>query len=163
MAKMRLSQLGSEHEIVVEPHDGQTVLRVDGEERMRARSLPGYLDVGGRVIPYHACRTADGVEVWIGGQTYRFETATAARARHGPAAAAGSQITAPMPGTVRRVEVQVGDEVAERQAVVILESMKMELTLHAPRAGMVERVSCVAGQLVDMGAVLVALQEEPEA
>jgi propionyl-CoA carboxylase alpha chain len=64
---------------------------------------------------------------------------------------------APMPGTVVRVEVAEGDEVAEGQTLVILEAMKMEHTLRAPHAGTVTEVRCAPGNQVDADAVLVVV------
>ena len=42
--------------------------------------------------------------------------------------------------------------------LVLLEAMKMEYRLSAPRAGVIESVNCVAGDLVDLGKLLVALE-----
>jgi len=74
--------------------------------------------------------------------------------------AAGS-LTAPMPGSVVRVLVEVGAEVAAGQPLVVLEAMKMEHTVAAPAAGTVSAVGVTAGQQVDAGAVLVVV-DEPE-
>ena len=74
--------------------------------------------------------------------------------------AAGS-LTAPMPGAVVRVLVEVGAEVAAGQALVVLEAMKMEHTVAAPAAGTVSAVGVTAGQQVDAGTVLVVV-DEPE-
>lgn len=53
-----------------------------------------------------------------------------------PSGSAGSvKVEAPMPGTVLRVNVNVGDTVEEGQAVVILEAMKMENEIAAPKSG----------------------------
>ena len=63
-----------------------------------------------------------------------------------------------MPGKILQVEVAVGDTVTERQAVIVMESMKMENTLHAPRAGVVSEVRCKPGQTVDMGEILLVIE-----
>jgi biotin carboxyl carrier protein len=62
-----------------------------------------------------------------------------------------------MPGTVIRVEVAPGDAVLARQALVVLEAMKMEIPVHSPFAGIVESVHVEPGQRVAGGAVLVQL------
>jgi acetyl-CoA carboxylase biotin carboxyl carrier protein len=68
-----------------------------------------------------------------------------------------TSVNAHITGTVWKIEVRPGDEVAEGQVCVILESMKMEMPLEAPRAGVVERVHVAEGQAVAEGDVLVTL------
>lgn len=67
-------------------------------------------------------------------------------------------ITAPMPGLVVRVEVEVGQSVKPGQGVVIVEAMKMENELKAPGEGVVARIEVEAGQTVEKGAVLLVLE-----
>ena len=64
-----------------------------------------------------------------------------------------------MPGRVVLVKVGAGDTVAEGQELVVMEAMKMELTLKAPRDGRVEAVQAAAGDFVDADAVLVRLAD----
>ena len=61
-------------------------------------------------------------------------------------------------GTVWKIEVKPGDEVAEEQSLVILESMKMEMPVEAPQAGRVLEVKVSEGQAVEEGDVLVTLE-----
>jgi acetyl/propionyl-CoA carboxylase alpha subunit len=75
----------------------------------------------------------------------------------GPAPA-GSAVTAPMPGTVIRVEVKPGDDVAARRPLVVLEAMKMEIPVHSPFDGRVRAVHVVEGDQVAGGALLVELE-----
>ena len=81
---------------------------------------------------------------------------TAARG-HGAAAEGSAAITAPMPGTVIRVEVAEGDEVQARTPLVVLEAMKMEIPVHSPFDAKVEAVHVAAGDRVAGGALLVEL------
>lgn len=74
-----------------------------------------------------------------------------------PAAAGAGDVTAPMPGNVLDVLVNVGDTVSAGQTVVILEAMKMENEIVAEVAGTVKAVSCKKGDVVDTGAVLVSV------
>jgi acetyl/propionyl-CoA carboxylase alpha subunit len=67
---------------------------------------------------------------------------------------------APMPGTIVALKVAVGDRVTAGQPLLIMEGMKMELTLTAPVAGVVERVLCAAGDSVDADAVLVDIRPD---
>jgi pyruvate carboxylase len=66
-------------------------------------------------------------------------------------------ITALMPGKILRIEVSVGDTVEEKQTLAIMESMKMETALKAPRAGRVDEIHCQAGQVVEMGQLLITI------
>src|ERR1700739_357897 len=61
-------------------------------------------------------------------------------------------------GTVWRIEVEVGDTVEEGDAVVILESMKMEMPVEAEDPGVVTEILCTEGQSVSEGATLVVLE-----
>ena len=75
-----------------------------------------------------------------------------------PAGSAGSiKVEAPMPGTVLKVNVKVGDTVEEGQAVVILEAMKMENEIAAPKSGTVASVNASQGAAVNTGDLLITL------
>ena len=63
-----------------------------------------------------------------------------------------------MPGKVIQVLVAEGDAVEENARLVVMEAMKMELTIRAPHAGQVARLPVQAGQLVDAGTVLVEIE-----
>jgi len=75
------------------------------------------------------------------------------------AAAGGDRVVAPMPGRIVVVRAQPDQTVAEGQELVVMEAMKMELSLKAPRAGRIESVQAAAGDFVDADAVLVRLAE----
>ncbi|NLE49790.1 MAG: biotin/lipoyl-binding protein [Chloroflexi bacterium] len=66
-------------------------------------------------------------------------------------------IRAPMPGLIVRMPIQEGQAVAKGDTVVILESMKMENELKAPRDGTIHRVSVRAGDSVEQNKVLVTI------
>ena len=71
---------------------------------------------------------------------------------------AGSvKVEAPMPGTVLKVNVKVGDSVEAGQTVAVLEAMKMENDIVAPSAGTVASVNVSVGESVNSGDVLVTL------
>ena len=72
-------------------------------------------------------------------------------------ATAGS-LLAPMPGTVVRVEAQLGDSVHAGQVLVVLEAMKMEHSVRTPQEGTLARLNVSAGQAVDMGTVLAVVE-----
>ena len=67
-------------------------------------------------------------------------------------------IVAPMPGRVVRVLVANGDQVDVRQPVVVVEAMKMENELRAPRAGHVKEIAVAPGTSVEAGRVLAVIE-----
>lgn len=95
--------------------------------------------------------------VQIEGQAYALTTVTSTSQRRRGAAASGD-LTAQMPGQIRDVRVQEGDAVEAGQTLVVMEAMKMEMRITAPRASRVKRVLVQAGAIVERGAVLVELE-----
>jgi acetyl/propionyl-CoA carboxylase alpha subunit len=78
--------------------------------------------------------------------------------RIGAAQGGSSIVTAPMPGTVIRVEVEAGAETRARQPLVVLEAMKMEIPVHSPFDGTVRAVHVAPGDRVAGGTPLVELE-----
>jgi acetyl-CoA carboxylase biotin carboxyl carrier protein len=68
-----------------------------------------------------------------------------------------TSVNAHITGTVWKIEVKEGEQVTEGQVCVILESMKMEMPVEAPRPGKVEKIHVTEGQAVSEGDVLVTL------
>lgn len=76
-----------------------------------------------------------------------------------PAAAGeGETITAPMPGTILAVNINVGDAVKKGQVLFILEAMKMENEIMAPHDGTVTAIGTTKGSSVNSGDLLCTLQ-----
>ena len=67
-------------------------------------------------------------------------------------------VEAPITGTIWKVECEVGQEIAEGDTVVIIESMKMELPIDAEDEGTVTEIRCEKGQAVKEGDTLVVLE-----
>jgi len=77
----------------------------------------------------------------------------------GRAQAAGpATVRAPIPGRVARVMVKVGDGVSAGKGLVVLEAMKMENEIKAPRDGVVKSVGCAEGAAVETGQTLVIIE-----
>ncbi len=81
--------------------------------------------------------------------------------RHGASHGTAS-LTAPMPGTLIKVLVSAGQSVEEGQPLLVLEAMKMEHTIVAPHAGVVQRLPFAAGASVAGGATLIEIEENEE-
>lgn len=67
-------------------------------------------------------------------------------------------LSAPMPATVVAVKTAPGQDVREGDLLVMLEAMKMELPIKAPRAGRVKSIACREGELVAAGVPLLELE-----
>ncbi len=71
---------------------------------------------------------------------------------------AAAELKAPMPAVVLDVMVAPGDEVADGQGLCVIEAMKMENLMRAPRGGVVKEVKIEKGQGVALGDVLVVIE-----
>ena len=81
----------------------------------------------------------------------------AAAAAPAAQAASGEPVSAPLAGNIFKVNVSVGDSVAEGDVVIILEAMKMETEIRAHQAGTVSAVKVKEGDSVSVGDVLITL------
>jgi 3-methylcrotonyl-CoA carboxylase alpha subunit len=154
-----LSLREQRYEIEAHGHDGNYQLQYgDAHGQVRgARHDDGMLsarfDDAGVRLAVHA--DAERVSLHDArGQRYGFLRA-AAFAWESKEGAGGNQIIAPMPGRIVLVKTKAGDDVEEGQELLVMEAMKMELALKAPRAGTIESVSATQGEFVEADAVLV--------
>jgi 3-methylcrotonyl-CoA carboxylase alpha subunit len=150
---------GTRYEIEAHGHAGAYQLRhgeQQGEVRgalLDAQGLSARLDGTARRWPLQA--NAQRVLLHDAqGHRQRFERA-AAFAWTTASGAAGNQVIAPMPGRIVLVKAKPGDSVVEGQELLVMEAMKMELALKAPRAGVIERIGASQGDFVEADAVLV--------
>ena len=98
----------------------------------------------------------DTVFVWCDGRTW-----VLSRRRPeggGRAAEQGGDLRAPMPGRVRRVAAAAGERVTKGQVLLVLEAMKMEHAIRAPRDGVVRAVHIGEGDLVEAGMELAEIE-----
>lgn len=136
---------------------GDHEVRIDGA-RMDGSCLEARLDDIARRLP--ARLTGTHVTVHDArGWRHRFERAPA-YAWDSDEGAGGDQVTAPMPGRIVLVKHEAGDSVELDQELIIMEAMKMELALKAPRAGTIEEVTASQGDFVDADSVLVRFVAE---
>ena len=69
-----------------------------------------------------------------------------------------ASVMAPMPATVVRLNTSAGQPVTEGDTLIVLEAMKMELPIRAPRSGVVKAVHCMQGELVQPGINLIEIE-----
>ncbi|WP_270886392.1 acetyl/propionyl/methylcrotonyl-CoA carboxylase subunit alpha [Pedococcus sp. 5OH_020] len=122
-----------------EPDERQSVVVEVAGKRLEV-VLPGGLSLGG------------------GGGTVKKKAPRRSGASKAGAAASGDSLTAPMQGTIVKIAVQEGQEVAEGDLVVVLEAMKMEQPITAHRPGTITGLTAHVGQTVTNGAVLAEIK-----
>jgi 3-methylcrotonyl-CoA carboxylase alpha subunit len=134
-------------------------LAVDGSEArvVIERGADGAsLEVDGVRVPSLAWREGAQLSVWRGAARFDFRIVDP-RAVDVQSAAHEGELIARLPGTVVAVAVAVGQAVAAGETLMVLEAMKMEHSVLAPRAGTVSRIHFQRGDRVPEGAVLVDL------
>ena len=92
--------------------------------------------------------------VFVNGQVATIEVQKPGR-RRGKKSDAG--VMSPMPATVVAIHAAPGQAVSEGELLIVLEAMKMELPIRAPRDGIVKAVGCRVGDLVQPGVNLLEL------
>ncbi len=104
-------------------------------------------------------KTPEGFAVLVGGDRFDVGLKDAVKgAALGRAAPPGPlKLTAPMPGKIVKVLVSAGEGVEAGRGVLVMEAMKMENELKTTRAGTVQQIRVMEGQVVDMGALLLVI------
>ncbi len=118
------------------------------------------LELADRRARAFVARDKRGRYVSLDGQPYLLAAPAPAGQRRDRGGAEQSSLTATMPGRVLDVIVAPGQTVAKGDTLVLLEAMKMELRIQAPLDGVVARVHCQAGQVVERGQLLVEVQAD---
>jgi biotin carboxyl carrier protein len=120
--------------------------------------------INGRSLEANAFPTEDGWQVLLHGKMFeaRVEHEQAVRARavaHATVEAPGEWLLrAPMPGLVVNIPVCAGAAVVKGEALVILESMKMQNELRSPKNGTVREIKVQPGQAVEQNQVLLVME-----
>jgi len=141
--------------------------RIDiGEETFDAqilRAADGRLDLlidGKQVTAYVS---SDHARRWVtvDGRTLVLNKSSGERkARAGHHHGAG-ELTAPMPGQVRAVNVKEGEAVTKGQTLLLLEAMKMEIRVQSPQNGVVRKLLVIQGQTVEREQMLIEIVDTP--
>jgi len=113
---------------------------------------------GRRVVAYVS---SDKAQRWvtINGQTYVFTKTSGSRKNRPGHAHTKGELTAPMPGQVRAVNVSEGATVSKGQTLLLLEAMKMEIRIQATQDGVVRKLFVQQGQTVERDQILMEIAE----
>jgi 3-methylcrotonyl-CoA carboxylase alpha subunit len=151
----------------VELKDDQFVVGIAGIiyplQVTRVESGMLQLSSGGRSHWLRMARKEDKRFLHVDGYTLEYERAAAGAGTPAPPRVQEGDLTAPIPGTVTQVLAKLGDEVTRGQPLAIIEAMKMEHVVRAPRAGTVRAVRVRPGDQVEAGAVVVELARVDDA
>jgi 3-methylcrotonyl-CoA carboxylase alpha subunit len=115
------------------------------------------VDIGGARLHAQVVHTGTAVTVFTGGASHRLELKQFELVADEEA---GGSLVAPMPGNIVAVLVSDGQSVQKHQPLLVLEAMKMEHTIVAPAAGVVERVLFAKGDQVKEGEQLLRFDKE---
>ena len=96
--------------------------------------------------------------VFVDGQVARLDAVTKEAGRRRVRCRGDAGVMAPMPATVVAVKAAAGQAVSQGETVIVLEAMKMELPIKAPRDGVIKAVLCAKGDLVQPGVNLLEFE-----
>ena len=136
----------------ITPYGGDTAEADEPEERQSV-----VVEVGGKRLEVVLPGGLGGLSVGGGGSGAK--KPKRAGGKKAGAAASGDAVTSPMQGTIVKIAVEEGQEVAEGDVVVVLEAMKMEQPLKAHKAGTVTGLTAEVGATVTNGAVICELKD----
>jgi propionyl-CoA carboxylase alpha chain len=161
---------GEQHRVRIKPYEGGTIAYLDGGELIDviARWTPGQrllsVTIDGRVRTVQVRRNGRGFVLTTRGASHKVQVLAphvAELSRHmieKPAPDLSRLLLAPMPGLLTRLDVAVGDKVEPGQPVAVMEAMKMENILRAPKAATVKATPAKAGDSVAVDQVIVEFE-----
>ncbi|MCC6451877.1 MAG: biotin/lipoyl-binding protein [Acidobacteria bacterium] len=139
---------GREYELeIVQPEIGQISLRFENGRKVEARVS---LDAEGRSV------------VWINGRSIKVELIDPKKLRgsstSGAETAGVADIKTAMPGKVVRLIAAVGDTVEKGDGVIVVEAMKMQNEIKAPKNGTITSIRVSEGDTVNAGQILLSIE-----
>ena len=139
---------GREYELeIVQPEIGQISLRFENGRKVEARVS---LDAEGRSV------------VWINGRSIEIELIDPKKLRgsstSGAETAGVADIKTAMPGKVVRLIAAVGDTVEKGDGVIVVEAMKMQNEIKAPKNGTITSIRVSEGDTVNAGQILLSIE-----
>lgn len=165
--EMRFRAGGRNVTLVVSERDGRTVVRVDDRDvvvdSVAFDERSATVTIGGRAHRVLFDSERGHVFAALAGHAWEFVPGEEAAGDNAGGGAFEAVLTSPMPGKVLELLVAPGDTVEPEAGLLLLEAMKMEMTVRATHACRVVAVRVAAGAMVGPGDALVELEQVDEA
>lgn len=156
-------------EVSISLNDGVVSADIDGRHydlELRERAAGEYLLIRGNEVNNVRTEQRGGAsgsyEVILGGRRYEIKIEDPKRLRSSQSSAAdhtgAAELVSPMPGKIVRVLVAEGDEVEAGAGVIVVEAMKMQNEMKAPKAGVIASINATEGATVNAGDVLAVIE-----
>jgi len=165
---LRLKRIGGgpEHEVeLASMPEGAITARIDGEEISAKVEMladgSAIFAIGDRRYRIRGIKRGNSILVAAGAMSAEYQIVEPRRGSR-QAGLTAPTIDAPMPGTVLKILVKEGAQVATNDPLIVLEAMKTETTLSAESPALIKRICVQVGQRVDHGATLIELGPIPE-
>jgi len=159
MSALRFSMNGQIYDVTIVARRPELVLDIAGRQYHALECADGSIEIDGQVLSFERAMDGDVAHLRLAGRTvavaYWDPAAGAADEAHGAGA-----IRATMPGTVVQVHAHAGDAVAAGDAVVTIESMKLQSRMAAARDGVIAEILKAEGETFDKGEALATLVPE---
>jgi 3-methylcrotonyl-CoA carboxylase alpha subunit len=146
------------HQVLQRPNGVQ----VDGHELVVRALTAGHFvaQIGQRAAHVHAVAHGDTIHLQLAGRTCVIERLDRTRGAGSAAHAGQAGATAPMPGVVVSWIAKPGTTVHAGEALLVIESMKLQMTIEAPQTGLLQELPFQPGQTFQRGAVLATVRPQ---
>ncbi len=169
MIKLKAEVAGKDHQISIQVREAVVLAEVDGRRyKLKLCDLGDseYLLIDGNTVyncrVEHSHNPPDKLEVSLRGVSYSVKLTDPKRLRSVQSGAqhdkGTARIVASMPGKVVRVLVEAGTEVEAGAGILVVEAMKMQNEMKAPKAGHVVSIHAQVGSTVNAGDVLAVIE-----
>jgi biotin carboxyl carrier protein len=167
--KLKAQLATTEHDITLDLSGAVIAAEVDGRPyalELRELASGEYLLIDGSKV--YKCRVeekrtgGESLTVVVRGRSYEVAIVDPKRLRSGQSAAAhhtgAAEIVSPMPGKIVRILVEAGASVEAGAGIIVVEAMKMQNEMKAPKAGVVVSINAAEGATVNAGDVLAVIE-----
>ena len=157
MKRFRVTVNGTSYDVEVEELDGELDTGQTGAERQSTPAASPARDRGAHGATQAGGTSSNGAAGSSSASQASATGAAPAPAQPGDAQSGDTQVKAPMPGTVLKIQAGAGDSLQAGDVIMVLEAMKMENEITAPRAGTIGSIPVAEGASVGAGDVLAVL------